>query len=287
MRLLTLKRVLVATDLHDGSLPALTTGRELTTAAGAALHVAHVSDDHGAIDAVTAALGDAGLPPESASVHVVRGDPAPAINILAEKIGADAILVGPHRGRRRGTSKHVMGSTALALVTHASVPCMVVPVPVPVPLRRVIAGVDMTDSARGTLVVALSWASALRVRGSDASESTVLTALHVHRSSTPANDPAAPRRALDEMLEHLQRDAGAWAGTTIESVVVDNADAAAGIVEYANAHRADMVVLGTRGLGSDDIDRLGSVAGAVTQELDTPVLLVPPSIWKTYATPSP
>src|SRR5215813_10034592 len=45
MRLLTLKTVLVATDLDDSSLVALATGKELAESAGAKLHVIHVSDD--------------------------------------------------------------------------------------------------------------------------------------------------------------------------------------------------------------------------------------------------
>jgi len=91
-----------------------------------------------------------------------------------------------------------------------------------------------------------------------------------------------PKSALDEMLEHLRTDAGTWACTTIESTVADNADAGAAITDYARLHHADMVVLGTSGLRLDNRGRLGSVAAAVTEHLDTPVLLVPPAVWMTY-----
>jgi len=282
MRLLTLQTVLVATDLQDGSLAALTTARELADAAGAALHVVHVSDKENALQALTSTLRDAGLPPERTHVHVVKGETPPAIKSLADKIDADAILVGPHRRRHDTNGKRVLGNTALALVKEASVPCMVVGAALRLPLHRVLVGADMQESTRGTLTVALSWTSALRAHDPGTSECPLLTALHVQRSADQRTGPSLPKSALDEMLEHLRKDAGTWACTEIESAVADNADAGAGITDYARAYHADMVVLGTSGLRLDNRGRLGSAAAAVTQHLDTPVLLVPPAVWMTY-----
>jgi nucleotide-binding universal stress UspA family protein len=282
MRLLTLQTVLVATDLHDGSLAALMTARELADAAGAALHVVHVSDKQNALQALTTTLRDAGLPAERTNVHIVEGETPPAIKSLADKIEADAILVGPHRRRHDMNGKRLLGNTALALVKDASVPCMVVGAELRLPLHRVLVGADMRESTRGTLMVALSWTSALRAHDSGDSKCPLLTALHVQRPTDQHTSPSLPKSALDEMLEHLRTDAGTWACTTIESTVADNADAGAAITDYARLHHADMVVLGTSGLRLDNRGRLGSVAAAVTEHLDTPVLLVPPAVWMTY-----
>jgi nucleotide-binding universal stress UspA family protein len=158
---------------------------------------------------------------------------------------------------------------------------MVVGTALSLPLHRVLVGADMQESTRGTLTVALSWTSALRAHDSGNSECPLLTALHVQRS-TNHTGPSLPKTALDEMLDHLRKDAGTWACTTIESDVADNVDAGAGITDYARAYHADMVVLGTSGLRLDNRGRLGSVAGSVTQHLDTPVLLVPPAVWMAY-----
>ena len=275
MKLLSLKTILAATDLDEGSLAALATARELGAAAGAEIHLVHVSNDARAADAVATSARDAGFPAGAASVHVVKGDPAHAINVLGDKLGADAILVGSHRKRHGAKGRQLLGSTALALVTNASVPCMVVVNPLRLPLRRVVAGVEISDSAPGTLAVALSWASALRA------QDTVLTALHVDRSEIER------RRMLDEILGKLRHDAGSWAGAAIESAITDNSDAATGIAEYARGHDADMVVLGTRGLGQGSVGRLGSVAAGVMQRIDTPILLVPPAMWMADATGSP
>ena len=282
MRLLTLQTVLVATDLHDGSLAALTTARELADAAGAAVHVVHVSDKDDALQALTTTLRHARLPRERTQLHIVEGEAPRAIKSLADKIDADAILLGPHRRRHDINGKRVLGNTALALVKDASVPCMVVGTALRLPLHRVLVGADMRESTRGTLMVALSWTSALRAHDSGSSECPLLTALHVQRSMEQRTSPPLPKSALDEMLEHLRKDAGTWACTTIESDVADNADAGAGITDYARAYHADMVVLGTSGLRLDNRGRLGSVAAAVTRHLDIPVLLVPPAVWMTY-----
>jgi nucleotide-binding universal stress UspA family protein len=55
------------------------------------------------------------------------------------------------------------------------------------------------------------------------------------------------------------------------------------IAGYATRTRADLVVLGTRGLGLDPTGRLGSVADEVARRISTPILLVPPAVWETYA----
>jgi nucleotide-binding universal stress UspA family protein len=272
VKLLTLKTILVATDLNEGSRAALATARELAESAGAAVHVVYVSDDPAADEHLAARLGELGFPVEDASAHVVKGDPASAINTLGDEIGADAILVGPHRARHEGQGSDVLGSTALALVTNASVPCLVVTSQLRIPLQCAVAAVDISDTARGTLAVALSWTSALRAQRVDAEPSTVLTMLHVDRSATQ-------RSELEEMLEYVRREAGSWAGATIESAQIENADAASGIAGYATTHRADMVVLGTRGLAVESAGRVGSVALAVIKTLEVPVLLVPPAMW--------
>ena len=279
MRLLELKTILVATDLDEGSRPALATAGELAESAGAEIHVVHVSAEPGALETLASRIAALGLQPDSASLHVTTGDPAHAINILADKIGVDAILIGPHRARHRAEGKEVLGSTALALATNAAVPCLVATSVLRIPLQRTLVAVDISDSARGTLAVSLSWTSALRRRSSDSTPSTVLAALHVDRSPGPGGGSPTSRPELGRMIERVRHDAGSWAGAAIESVTTENPDAAAGISNYAMTIGADLVVLGTRGLGVDDVGRLGSVAASVMKQLDTPVLLVPPAVW--------
>lgn len=276
MQLLTLKTVLVGMDLDDSSLVAVRAGQTLAEAAGAKLHVVHVSNSD-ATDAVVAALERIGVRPGDAPVHVVSGDPARAISDLGHEIDADVIIVGPHREQKRPKGGRQLGSTALAVVTNATAPCLVLGQPLRLPLARVVVPVDLSDTARGALVIGLSWASALREPGRVSKNGTKLVVLHVHEP-TKAVDPSA----LDAQLEHIERDAGAWAGVDIERATVESASPADGIAEYAKSHDADMLILGTRGDGLDDVARLGSVSEEVTQRLELPTLLVPPAVWATY-----
>jgi nucleotide-binding universal stress UspA family protein len=275
VHLLTLTTVMVATDLDDASLPALRTARALAHAAGAALHVVYVSDVLGTPDTLHAILRRAGFTPADCAAHTPAGDPARVLAHLADEIEADVLVLGPHRQQRETGTVQVLGSTALGVVTISTVPCLVIAQPLRLPLERVVVAVDMSDTARGALVVGLSWASALRapiVGGS-----TTLTALHVSASKTSEGS------ILERELERVRSDAGTWAGVAITAETVVNADAAAGIAAYANDHRADLVVLGTRGLGQPRVRRLGSVSEAVMKAVEMPVLLVPPAVWVAYA----
>jgi nucleotide-binding universal stress UspA family protein len=278
MRLLTLKTVLVATDLDDGSRVALQAAKELAQAGGAELHVVHVSESPEASRAVNEALERAELRPDQVRVHVVGGQPGHAIGALGNQIDADVIVMGPHRKQPADAERRAVGSTALEVVTHATAPCLVAAHPLRVPLNRVVVAVDLSDTSRGALMIGLSWASALRAKGRAPNEATKLVGLYVHDARQPA-DPSA----LNAELGRVERDAGSWAGVEIESATTQSASAAAGIAEYASANRADLLVLGTRGQGNNGESRLGSVSEQVTQQLALPTLLVPPTVWATYA----
>jgi len=279
MRLLTLKTVLVATDLDDSSLVALSTGKELAESAGAKLHVIHVSDARESTEAVQSVLQRAKLQPGEAALHVVGGEPARAISTLGEKIGADVIVLGAHRKQPHRERPHPFGSTAMAAVTSATAPCLVLAQALRLPLKCVVVAIDLSDTSRGALVTGLAWASALRAQDRAPKDATKLVVLYVQ--STHA-DESSGARELEGELELLERDAGKWASVTIEKATAVNASAADGVIEYANAHHADLVVLGTRGTGLNEEKRLGWVASAVTQKLQLPTLLVPPAVWTAY-----
>jgi len=280
MRLLTLKTILVATDLDEASLPALSTGKQLAESAGAKLHVVHVSGAPGATDAVQSLLQQSGLQPGDALVHIIDGEPGRAISALSDKIGADVIVLGPHRKQSRRERRHPFGSTAMEAVTSAAAPCLVLAQPLQLPLKCVVVGVDLSDTSRGALVIGLAWASALRAQARASTHATKLIGLYVQPKES---DGSTAAHALDGELKQIERDAGEWASVAIERATATSASAAAGIMEYANAHNADLVVLGTRGTGLNEEKRLGYVASAVTQKLQLPTLLVPPTVWTAYA----
>ena len=288
MRPLAIRTVLAATDLTASSDVALDSAYRLATAAGAALHVVHVypsasSEERDLLHRekhageIGAVLHRAGIPERRAKVHAVPGSPADAIRALSLSIDADVIVVGPpgsgandQRGRR-------LGGTARAVAVSAGAPCLAALRPLPLPLARVVVPVDLSDTARGALLVALSWASALRTSVSDERKTTMI-ALHVDDARPDAERRAAP--SLASQLEPLRRSAGDWAGVTIEGETVGGTEGTVeSITRFAEAQHADLLVLGTRGLGLDSAERLGSISGLVVERSPVPVLLVPPSVW--------
>jgi nucleotide-binding universal stress UspA family protein len=288
---LRLRNIVVATELEHAALPAVIAASRLAAAAGASLHVVSVAtsqkqnppDDSGvqeSEDALAAILERAGAP-EKSRTYLLDGDAAFAIGSLARRVQADAIVLGPHRERHAGDS--AFGSTALSVVTNAFSPCMVVSTPVRLPLRRVLVPIDLSDTARGALLVALSWASALRggARENPSRTDVDLTVLYVRKGSR--TDEPSPPQALEREIEYMRKAGGTWAGVSIKAETIVGADATQAIVDYVGKNDWDLVVMGTRGLGLDPVGRLGSVTESVTRVIDPPVLLVPPAVWQEHA----
>jgi nucleotide-binding universal stress UspA family protein len=292
MRFLVLKNIVVATDLEDPVYPALLTAAQLASAAGASLHVACVltspgADRDEAIRAraraeLSAILLRAGARVNDATIHVLFGDPTFAIRSLGDRVRADVVVLGPHR--ERASLSRSFGGTALAVVTNAWSPCLIASTPLRLPLSHVLVPVDLSDTARGALLVGLSWASALRGATQQRGErgEARLTALHVQAASTTTPPPFVERE-----LAFIREAGGTWAGVSVHGETLLSADVTDGIASFVARERPDFVVLGTRGLGLDPVGRLGSVAASVTTSIDVPTLLVPPAVWMASASTSP
>ena len=285
MNLLHLKVVLASIAADDSSNDVLRGARALTDASGGQLHVLHVAAGGSAetTHSIESLLGRAGVASENVTMHRLAGEPSSVIRSLADRIRADVIVLGRHRGR--AAKRPGMGSTALAVVTNSWAPCLILSERLRLPLERVLVPLDLSDTSRGALVVALSWASALRAaerrERRDDSAGVVLTALVV---KSPARAGVGDdERSLDDELARLRHDAGAWAHVDIDAAVVWSNDVTGAIADHAGEQESDLVVLGTRGLGSGAVGRLGSVSLGVAQRLTTPILLVPPAVWTTHA----
>jgi len=291
MRPLALTTILAATDLGTSSDLALDSAHRLATASGAVLHVVHVYPPASGEESepmrretfareIDRALRRAGIPQRRAKVHAEPGSPADAIRALSVSIGADVIVVGPRRAGSSSRQDRGLGGTARAIAVSANAPCLAALRPLPLPLARVVVPVDLSDTARGALLVGLSWASALRTNASDHGKTT-LVAVHVRDSHREDGQPHAPTLASE--LDALRRSAGDWAGVAIEGQTVSGeARAADSITRFADAQHADLLVLGTRGLGLDATERLGSTSALVIERSQVPVLLVPPSVWREH-----
>jgi nucleotide-binding universal stress UspA family protein len=294
-----IRSVLAATDLTEASDDVLRAAAALASAAGAKLHVIHAFDldltaypelegpptFHGRIAQAERALAAQlarTLPEgvETATREVMIYMAHRAILDRAAGVGADVIVLGPHRSRV--ASDRVMGTTADRVIRSAACPCLVARGPLPLPLRRVMAPLDLSDPARGALSAALGWIGALGAGDPElALPAAELDVVHVvprlfASEELPVNRATIGPR-LHEQVEKAVAEHG-W-GIAVREELVWGDSPAEEIVRYAREQRADLVVLATHGHGVLKRALIGSVASAVARAAPCPVLLVPPSRW--------
>ena len=274
MRPLSLRKILVATDLSDAMMPALHTAAELAALADARLHIVHGGEQPASNGDLRTHLSKAGMSLEAiGNARSVDGPAATAIVQEAFRLEADVIVMGPHQQKRAGS----IGATADRVVRAAPVPCLILPRPLQLPLAKVLVPVEAAETARGPLAVGLTWASALRQRGHNG-EGTSVVALHV----TPISaDNSAAVRQVEQEVDTVRQHFASLAGVALRQAVKPSDRPPEVILKYCESEHVDLVVLGTRAEWSPHDTMLGSVSSAVVARATTPVLLVPPGLWRT------
>ncbi len=279
MHPLAIRSVLATTDLSEASAAAVATASALARLTESRLTVLHVSQ---AADAVAERRAVDWLRQhmaedfESSDVRIIAGKPADTIIQQAERAGADVIVLGPHRER---SPNGRLGSTADAVVRRTQTPCLVVPTQLTLPLRRVLVPIDLSESACGALLVGFSWASALRLPARAVlAKRTEVRVLHVAPSD---NERASAQATLHEQVESIHSRVAN--GVRISEIVEEGADPAPIILQHVSSDDIDLAVLSTRGRSHLHAELLGSVSSAVVRNAPTPVLLVPPGIWRQHA----
>jgi len=289
MRLLTLDTVVAATDLTETSDAAVITAARIAAATGASFHVAHVVPDENAAtaarprrtefdQAIRTVFDRAKLAAEP-KTHLLSGNPPRAISSLAGELDADVVVLGRRGGKHALAVDRPVGSTAYAFITRTLVPALVVEQPLSVPMQNALVAVDMSEAARGSLLVAVSWSSAL---GESGAGGATLTVLHVDTGTHVTDRSAHMRRSVLHDVDVLKRNASSWAGVNVEKLVIENPDPAAAIARHASKWGAQLVVLGTRSIAEHRQSMWGSVSAGVTRASSTPVLLVPPAVWRDH-----
>jgi nucleotide-binding universal stress UspA family protein len=196
----------------------------------------------------------------------------------SEELHADLVAVGKH-SRRRGIIAR-LGSTAEEIVRSSRIPVLLVAEPPDAEPRTLLAAVDNSRVAPRVV----QWARFLAERfGASA------TAMHVVGASvftsaiasidagceaaevTPEEASSEPLRTADDWLSRL---AGHDANRRPLHVDVMFGDPAEEIIAAAARMDADMIVMGSRGLGRLGSAILGSVASAVLRSAPCPVLVI-------------
>ncbi len=287
--------ILAATDLSDHSRPAVRWAARYASLHDEPLVVAHVVDDLGDQELWSAlfetpdeihenvlrrateatklfareTLSDDDTPDER-KVLVAVGPVAREIERFVDDFGIDLLVAGT---TGRGAVQSVLfGNTARQLSQHLSTTTIFVPQGAPMPPpQRIVCGVDLSRCSRR----ALEWAQTMARRTN--ADLTVVHALGVSALS-PDFEPTANYIPNLEILTEDRRstiqelvDASGYSGR----VVIDQSSPAEALRSAAEAHDADMIVLGTHGRGALGRLVLGSVSTRMLRNPKCATVIVP------------
>ncbi len=204
----------------------------------------------------------------SATVNaVVRGgDPRQVLQTEAEAVGADLVVLG-RTGAGGGPGFLHLGSVVEHAAHHGSIPLAVIPSGSRQPPERVIVGVDGSPESLG----ALAWVASIAPIGPRVAAVQVA---EPYLEWTPATSP-------DNWRREVERDIDNWtaplteAGLSVIPIAQRDLHPADGLLGIAAARRADLLVVGTRGLGGFMGLRAGGVALKILHRAELPLVLVP------------
>ncbi|MEX0891778.1 MAG: universal stress protein [Gemmatimonadota bacterium] len=290
--------ILAATDLGDGSDDVVRSAAFLAHATGADLYLIHSldlpwtpSDDvmrrsglFGQITSSEERLEEQarrtmpqGMRPAGQEVilHVAHQ----AIVARARDLGADLIVVGPHRGG--GVGAHFLGTTADRVIRAADVPCLVARGAFEGGIHRVGVALDHSEPAGDALDAAMALGARLSEPDDpDRAGRPSLHVMHAGWSVEEIDDPGLEERVIrPELATHVERaraNIPGAEGIPVEIEVLWANEPAACIVAWAAKREMDLLVLGTRSKNRLQRALIGSVASRVARRAGCPVLLVPP-----------
>ncbi|MEV0232738.1 universal stress protein [Nonomuraea sp. NPDC050786] len=200
--------------------------------------------------------------------ELLSGDVVNAL--IAESESADSLVLGS-RGLG-GFAGLVLGSVGMAVTGHATGPVVIVRAPSPLRHDRVVVGYDGSRHSEAAMAYAVQQA---RARGAQ---------LHVVSAwQIPALSPYAV--AYGSLIEELMRQethaarerVTPWRESNSDLVITDEQVCTHPVKALIDAARtADLVVVGSRGLGGFTSAVLGSVSHGVLHHVTCPVAVVRP-----------
>lgn len=211
-------------------------------------------------------VGDAGE--LDVAAEVVRGPTSAALLHLAERHASMVVVGSRGLGGFRGL---LLGSVSRQLCEHASCPVTVVrhlPEDRDIRLDTILVGVDGSPHAARALAHAGDLAERTGAR---------IIAVHVAHGAVP--DPsvqplATRRRSLPDLLDDWCTPLHVRGLDDHESVIAEG-DPRTTLVDVAEERGADLIVIGSRGLGPVSKLVLGSVATSLINHSHIPVTVVP------------
>lgn len=143
--------------------------------------------------------------------------------------------------------------------------------------KQIIAAFDGSEGAAAALKIAAglqqTWGGSLHVVTIFRHHSMLEASMSMVRPDDPETLDDAMRDNAKQIAEEAKKIAGA-AGAENVRAFVKGGQPARTIVKLAKEHEADLIVLGSRGLGDGEGFLLGSVSHKVTSLANCPVLVV-------------
>lgn len=288
------EHIFVATDFSAGAAQAIARAGRLPLAEGGKVTITHVLSDRipkkARADAEKLArrhLEQASKSLRKAAAALGRRD----INVLSElcegqpyvelirharSVGADLIVIGRHG--RRPVRDMFIGSTAERVIRAGDLPVLVVSRKASRSYRRPLLAVDLEDTCRSVVTVAL------RALGPEVTNATMVHAYHVPFEGfiTPG---ASPGDMTDLRKEYRQMAVSGLAklqaslsplGVQWQTVTV-RGDPRTAMLAEAVRRRADLIAVGTHGRSGIAHALIGSVAEWVIQTAACDVLVARPA----------
>ena len=304
-------RLLVAVDFSPASRLALDAGGALAADLGAGIVLCHVTPPvprkkapasragrgRSASSPLDAALEDAArlsakwaeeLRADDLDVTAVNpiGAPAETLVATAKEHGCSALVLGTTG--RGALHRLVLGSVAREVVRTSPLPVLLVPLRMrtarkpkartaaPAPARQILVATDFSDDAERAFDAAVGLAKDLKC---------LVRALHVVPLAEPAPFPYGAEYTV-ELVEAEEESSLGQLGllatrarrsqvSVVPAIQLGHPPSV--ILAEARTTGASLIVLGTHGGSASRQFFLGSVAQAVVQHADRPVLVVPPA----------
>ena len=193
---------------------------------------------------------------------------------VAREVGGDLIVVGA--SETYGPLKPLLGSTADRLLRRTHRPVLVVRGDFEPP-KKVLAPVDLSalsEQALGTGLQILDQAAESDETSPDIDVLFVLSRIDREGSAyfSPEQVDRFAREELDAFVDRIER-----LGRPALQPVLRTGAPRQEIIDYLEAHPADLVLLGTHGRSGFERFLLGSVTGELLRRVATHVLVVPPA----------
>jgi len=198
------------------------------------------------------------------TVRKEQGAVAPAILKRAPKRGG--LLVVGSQGLD-ALDRFMLGSVSTDLIQHATCPVLVVKNEA-APMRRITLAIDGSDASAKALAFVLAKFQPDRSTGKGGRVPIQVTVIHVMPFLKYPELKEEGRRLVEQSAQKLIQT-----GFTSEAVC-QLGKPAEEIMKVASKHRADMIVMGAKGLGAIARFLLGSVSTRVVQHSSCSVLVV-------------